>query len=133
MLKFIYTEAALYLELLSVDLADWVEQRQLFAASTGEIMSTSAERATFLVPDLICEATAVNFYLYNEGVKNVSVHRCDFDQLEVTLTGYWLSNHVVDSAEGIFITQLPDRVESYLWQLWHTANNKLVNYDEAIG
>lgn len=132
MLKFIYTEAALYLELLSVDLADWVEQRRIFAATTGELMSISEERATFLVPDLICEVTAVNFYLYNEGVKNVTVHRCDFDQLEVTLTGYWLSTHV-DSAEGVFITQLPDRVESYLWQLWHTANSRLIDYDEAIG
>lgn len=132
MLKFIYTEAALYLELLSVDLADWVEQRRIFAANTGELMLISEERATFLVPDLICEPTAVNFYLYNEGVKNVTVHRCDFDQLEVTLTGYWLSTHV-DSAEGIFITQLPDRVESYLCQLWHTANSKLMDYDEAIG
>ena len=132
MLKFIYTETALYVELLNVDLADWVEQRRIFAATTGEVISVSAEGATFLVPDLICEATAVNSYLYREGVKNVTVHRCDFDQLEVALTGSWLSTHV-DHAEGIFITQLPDRVESYLWQLWHTANNRLLNYDEAIG
>jgi hypothetical protein len=137
MLKFIYTDAPLYLELLNVELADWVKQRQMFAASMGEFLSTTAERATFLVPDLICEVTAINFYLHQEGVKNVTVHRCDFDQLEITLTGYWLSTDVdstyADNAEGIFITQLPDRVESYLWQLWHTAHNRLLDRDEAIG
>ena len=132
MLKFIYTETALYLELLSSDLEDWVEQRLMFATSTGEPILVSEEKATFLLPDLICEATALNFYLHHQGVKTVTVNRCDLDRVEIGLTGYWLSTHV-DIAEGIFVTELPDRVESYLWQLWCSANSLSVTSDGVMG
>lgn len=124
MLKLIYTEAALYIELLTSDVEDWVEQRLLFANSTQERIFVSSEKATFLVPELICEASAVNIYLHHQGVNTVTVIPCDLDQVEIGLTGYWLSNDV-DNAEGIFVTQLPDQVESYLWQLWSNANNPL--------
>jgi hypothetical protein len=132
MLKLIYTETDLHLELLTSDPEDWVERRLLFATSTGEQILVSSEKATFLLPDLICEATAVKFYLHHQGVKTVTVHRCDGDCVEIGLTGYWLSTDL-DSAEGVFVTQLPDRVESYLWQLWFRANNRLTIGDGAIG
>jgi hypothetical protein len=131
MLKFIYTETALYLELLTSNLEDWVEQRLIFATSTGETVFVSEEKATFLLPDLICEATTVNVYLHHEGVKTVTVNRCDLDLVEVGLIGYWLATHI-DSAEGIFVTQLPDRVESYLWQLWCSANNLSITGDGVM-
>ena len=132
MLKFIYTETALYLERLNSDPEDWVEQRLIFATSTGETMFVSGEKATFLLPDLICEATALNFCLHDEGVKTVTVSRGDLDCVEIGLTGYWLSNSA-DSAEGIFVTQLPDRVESHLWQLWYSANIHAVTSDGVMG
>jgi hypothetical protein len=132
MLKFIYTETALYLELINSDLEDWVERRLMFATSTGETIFVSEEKATFLLPDLICEATALSFYLYEQGVNTVTVNRCDLDRVEIGLTGYWLSAHL-DSAEGIFVTQLPDRVESYLWQLWCSANSLSVTSDGVMG
>jgi hypothetical protein len=130
-LKFIYTETALHLELLTVDREDWIEQRLMFATSTGEKMFVSAEKATFLLPDLVCEATALNFYLHHQGVKTVTVSRGDLDRLEIGLTGYWLSVNI-DSAEGIFVTRLPDRVEAYLWQLWCSANSQSVTSDEVV-
>lgn len=125
MLKLIYTDAALHLELLTADVEDWVEQRLLFANSTQEQIFVSSEKATFLVPEFICEAGAVNRYLHHQGVQTVTASRCDLDQVEIGLTGYWLSNDVdnADYAEGIFVTQLPDRIESYLWQIWSSANN----------
>jgi hypothetical protein len=132
MLKFIYTETDLHLELLTCDLEDWVEQRLIFAASIGEMMFVTSEKATFLLPDLVCEPTALNFHLHHQGVKSVSVNRCDLDRIEIGLTGYWLSAHP-DSAEGIFITQLPDRVELYLSQLWFCAKDRLVASDGAMG
>jgi hypothetical protein len=132
MLKLIYTENSLHVELLTSDLEDWVEQRLIFSASIGETMYVSAEKANFLLPDLICEATAVNFYLKCAGVKTVTVARCDLDRVEVGLVGYWLSRWV-DSAEGIFVAQLPDRVESYLWQLWCSANSRSVASDGVVG
>jgi hypothetical protein len=132
MLKLIYTEAAPHLELLTSNLDDWVEQRLRFARSTGEKMFVSAEQASFLLPDLVCEATALNFYLDRENVTTVTASKCDLDRVEIELTGYWLS-HRMYSAEGIFIARLPDRVESYLWQLWYDANHRSVTSDGAIG
>jgi hypothetical protein len=121
MLKLIYTETALHFELLTADLEDWVEERLVFATSTGETMFVNSERANFLLPEPICDATAVKFYLHHQGVKTVTVTRCDLDRVEIGLKGYWLSADPND-AEGIFVTQLPDRVELYLWQLWCSAN-----------
>lgn len=132
MLKLIYTETSLHLELLTCDPQQWVEQRLMFATSIGEAMLVTAEKASFLLPDVICEATAINFYLYREGVKTVTVNRCDLDLVEIGLTGHWLSTHT-DRVEGIFITQLPDRVENYLWQLWCSANDRSITSDRAFG
>jgi hypothetical protein len=132
MLKFIYTETDLHLELLSSDLEEWVEQRLIFAASIGDAMFVTSEKANFLLPDLVCEPTAMNFYLHYQGVKTVTVNQCDLDRIEIGLTGYWISSQP-DSAEGIFITQLPDRVESYLWQLWLSANSQSVASDGVMG
>ncbi|WP_310428838.1 alr0857 family protein [Chamaesiphon sp. VAR_48_metabat_135_sub] len=132
MLKFIYTETALYLELLGSDLEDWVEQRLMFAISTGEAIFVSEEKATFLLPDVVCEATELSLYLDHQGVNTVTVNRCDLDRVEIGLTGYWLSTHL-DSVEGIFVTQLPDRVESYLWQLWCSANSLSMTSDGVVG
>lgn len=122
MLKLIYTETALHLELITADLEKWVKQQLMFATSVGETIFVSSEQATFLLPDLICEATAANFYLYCQGVQTVTVNRCDSDHVEIGLTGYWLCRNA-NSAEGIFVTQLPDQVEFYLWQLWSSANS----------
>lgn len=132
MLKLIYTETALHLELLTADLDNWIEQRLIFATSIGEMLVANAEKANFLLPESICEAEAVKFYLHNQGVESVTAHRCDLDRIEIGLTGYWLSTHT-DSAEGIFVSQLPDRVESYLWQLWVSANSHSFASDGAIG
>jgi hypothetical protein len=118
--------------LLSSDLEEWIEQRLIFATSIGQTIFASAEKATFLLPSLICEATATSLYLYREGVQTVSVSQCDLDRVEIGLSGYWLSRDL-DSVEGIFATQLPDRVESYLWQLWYSANSQSVTSDRAIG
>ena len=79
MLKLIYTETDLHMELLTTDLEDWVEQQLLFSNSTGEIIFLSSETASFLLPMTICEVTAINFYLYHQGAKNVTANCCDLD------------------------------------------------------
>jgi hypothetical protein len=131
MLKLIYTETDLHIELLTADLEDWVEQRLLFSTSTGETIFLSAETASFLLPETIYEASAINFYLHHHGVTTVTADRCDLDRVEIGLTGYWLSTDP-DSAHGIFVTQLPDRVEFYLWQLWCSGNSRSVISDGVI-
>jgi hypothetical protein len=137
MLKFIYTETALHLEVLSVDLADWVEQRHMFAASTGESLSISSERAAMLLPNPSGQVAEVARYLHDEKVTDVTVYPCDIDRLEIAFAGYWLCGAVDlvdgDFVEGIFITQLSQRVEAYLWQLWYAENYQLVAGDGVMG
>jgi hypothetical protein len=128
MLKLIYTETDLQMELLTADLEDWVDQRLLFSNTTGEIIFLSSERASFLLPETICKTTLVNFYLHHQGVKTVTAERCDLGQVEIGLSGYWLSTDP-DSDQGIFVTQLADRVEFYLWQLWCSRNSQSVMSD----
>jgi hypothetical protein len=131
MLKLIYTETDLHIELLTADLEDWVEQRLLFSNSTGETIFLSFEAASFLLPETIYEASAVNFYLARQGATTVTADRCDLDRVEICLTGYWLAPDL-DSDRGIFVTQLPDRVEFYLWQLWCSGNSRSVISDGVI-
>jgi hypothetical protein len=131
MLKLIYTETDLQMELLTADLEDWVDQRLLFFNTTGEMIFLSSERASFLLPEIICETNLLNFYLHHQGVKNVTVDRCDLGHVEIGLSGYWLSTDP-DSDQGIFVTQLADRVEFYLWQLWCSRNSQLVMSDTIV-
>ncbi len=137
MLKFIYTETALHLELLSIDLANWAERRRTFAASTGELISIEPECATMLLPAPLDKVTEVARYIRQEGVRNVTIEHCDLDHMEIAFTGYWLATSVeplaTDPIEGIFITQLTERVETYLWQLWYAANCRLVAGDGVMG
>ncbi len=132
MLKLIYTETSLHLELLNSDLDRWIDLRSRLYTSIGQTIFASAQTATFLLPSLICEPTAMSLYLHCQGVQSVSVDRIDFDRVEIGLTGYWLSTDF-DSVEGIFVTKLPDRVESYLSELWCSANSQSVTSDRAIG
>jgi hypothetical protein len=131
MLKLIYTETDLHMELLTANLEDWVEQRLSFSNSTGEIIFLSSETASFLLPTTICEATAINFYLYHQCAKNVTANYCDLDSIEIGLTGYWLSTDP-DSDRGIFVTQLLERVEFYLWQLWCSGNSQSARIDRVV-
>jgi hypothetical protein len=131
MLKLIYTETDLHMELLTANLEDWVEQRLLFSDSIAEIIFLSSETASFLLPTTICEATAINFYLYHQGATTVTANYCDLDRVEIGLTGYWLSSDP-NSAQGIFVTKLLDRVEFYLWQLWCSGNSRSAMIDRVV-
>jgi hypothetical protein len=125
MLKVIYNSTSIHLDILNIDLADWVEQRRIFAVSAGESLAISAGRASILLPNAVCSLDEVSDYLKQERVKNVALCRSDYENIEIIITtGYWLTlkNSIdTDFTEGVFVTELLDRGEVYLWELWYTA------------
>jgi hypothetical protein len=121
MLKIIYSETGIHLELIAVNHKQWIAERLKFANSVGEPMLFCRQRATFLVPSPLCEVTNIDADLRNLGANTVTVYQCDLDYVEVELSGYWLSPQL-GSAEGIFVGQQTDPAEFYLWQLWNAAN-----------
>lgn len=136
MLKSIFTETGIHLELLNIDIEDWLSQRCAFAASLGQAFTTRAGRAAIPLPDASCDAD-VAADLARVSAQNVTVCRCDFDWLEIEFTdGYWLdvkSDLDEDFGQGVFVSQLSPEVETYLWQLWDAASHRLVAGDEVMG
>jgi hypothetical protein len=132
MLKLIYTENLLHLEALESDLLEWIERQQRFAASVGEQLVVSQSAAAFLLPTALSEAAAINDRLRYEGVTTVTATRCDIDRVEIGLQGYWLATDL-DTVEGAFVTQLPERVETYLYQLWDRAQFSTLANDNVLG
>ena len=121
MLKIIYSETGLHLEILTVEHQQWIAQRLKFATSVGEQMVVRKQRATFPLPASICEFPMVDADLRNVTANTMTVDLCDPDYVEFGLAGYWLASHR-DSAEGIFVCEQTERIESYLWQLWHSVD-----------
>ncbi|MFM2303297.1 MAG: hypothetical protein RLZZ135_706 [Cyanobacteriota bacterium] len=117
MLKIIYTDTGIHLEILNVEHQQWIAQRIKFATSIGEQMVVSKQRATFPLPAPICEFPMVEPDLGNMTANTVTVDLCDLDYVEFGMDGYWLASHY-DSNEGIFVCEQTERIESYLWQLW---------------
>jgi hypothetical protein len=131
MLKFIYTEAELHLELVTADLEDWVARRVRFG-SNYEQLCAIATRAFFPLPDRLSEVTILDFYLRCEGVDTVTIEPCDAEHVEIGLSGYWLSANG-EIIEGVFVTELPDRIEAYLCRLYSTAQDRSVVGTVTIG
>ncbi len=132
MLKIIYTEIGVHLELLAVDRDDWIAARLKFAASVGEQMIVRKERAAFLLPNPIYEVCAVEAYLRQAGASRITVQRSDLQYIELGIDGRWIGTDP-ESAEGIFVSQQLDRVEFCLWQLWHATDDLLFAGDELVG
>jgi hypothetical protein len=124
MLKFIYSETDLQLELVNADLGDWVAQR-VRLGNNYEHLCAIDTRAFFPLPDRLSDVTMLDFYLRCEGVETVTIEPCDAEHVEIGLSGYWISADA-ETIEGIFVTELPDRIEAYLCRLYSTAQDRSV-------
>jgi hypothetical protein len=125
MLKLIYTEADLYLELVNADRQDWMTQWLGFGIGC-EHLSIERGRAFFPLPERLCEIAILDFYLRCDLVETLTIEPCEPDYVEIGLTGYWILAGV-DTAEGIFVTQLPDRIESYLCRLYASTKESPID------
>jgi hypothetical protein len=133
MLKIIYAETGQHLEPIAADSPaaklrqrdDWIADRLKFAQSIGQTLLVSQERATFLLPNSIGDVSEIDICLNRLGADLVTVDCCDLGWVEIELAGSWISTDV-DRAEGVFVTEQPEPVESYLLQLWEVARVELV-------
>jgi hypothetical protein len=139
MLKIIYAETGQHLEPIAAESPaaklrqrdDWITERVKFAQSIGQNLLVSQERATFMLPNSIGDVTEIDTCLNSLGAEMVTVDCCDLGWVEIELAGSWISTDL-DRAEGVFVAEQPDRVESYLMELWEMAKVELVAYEQSI-
>jgi hypothetical protein len=120
-LKIIYTDTGIHLEILNVEHQQWIAERVKFATSIDEQIVVSKQRATFPLPAPIYEFPMVEQDLGKMAANTVTVDLCDLDYVEFGMDGYWLASDY-DSNEGIFVCEQTERIESYLWQLWRSVD-----------
>jgi hypothetical protein len=139
MLKIIYAETGQHLEPIAAESPaaklsqrdDWIAKRLKFAQSIGQTLLVSQERATFMLPNSIGDVTEIDTCLNSLGAERVTVDCCDLGWVEIELAGSWICTDV-DRAEGVFVAEQPEPVESYLLQLWEVAKVELVADKRAI-
>jgi hypothetical protein len=139
MLKIIYAETGQHLEQIAADTPtarlrqedNWIAKRLKFAKSIGQTLFVSKERAALMLRKPLCDVMEIDTHLRSLGADRVTVECCDLDWIEIGLAGSWIYTDF-DSGEGVFVAQQPDRVESYLWQLWQVAKIELVAYERSI-
>jgi hypothetical protein len=139
MLKIIYAETGQHLEPIPAESPaaklrqrdEWVVERLKFAQSIGQTLLVSQERATFMLPNSIGNVTEIDNCLNRLGAKTIAVDWCDLGWVEIELAGSWIYTDV-DRAEGVFIAEQPEPVESYLLQLWEGAKVESVTYEPAM-
>jgi len=118
MLKLMYTELGLKGEHVAESLEDWTVQRSIFTMRVGQVFHIEPGRASFLVSidhpvfDVLVEQILL------ETATPIEICTVDEDCVEISLSGSWIATN---DHEGIFITELRDRTESLISQVWETA------------
>lgn len=118
MLKLMYSELGLKGEHITESLEDWTVQRSIFALSVGQVFHIEPGRASFLISidhpafDILVEQ------ILSETETPIEICTVDEDCVEISLSGNWIATN---DHEGMFITELRDRTESLISQVWETA------------
>lgn len=118
MLKLIYSELGLKGEQVSGSLEEWTVQRSVFALRVRQVFHIEPGRASFLISidhpvfDILVEQ------ILSETETPIEICTVDEDCVEISLSGRWIA---ANDHEGIFITELRDRTESLISQVWETA------------
>ncbi|WP_019506965.1 alr0857 family protein [Pleurocapsa sp. PCC 7319] len=117
MLKITYLEEEIYLEYLQESVEAWKASRVL--------VSLRAAASIYIEPSTACLIFPVNIpYLSGwselEVRANVEITICDEEYIEVSLSGTWVSMSE-ESEEGVFVCDLNQRNEYFLYQLWQES------------
>lgn len=123
MLKLTYTETSFDLECLAQSLEEWVTQRVILALRVGQCLCVEPSTASFLLPVNLPGVEMLKALVKTEDSEIIALCGCDYEYVEVTLRGCWLSNGSQD-AEGVFVTAISEAIEFFLYKLWQQAQHK---------
>jgi hypothetical protein len=132
MLKLIYTETDLHIEKLTASVEDWIGQRVLLALRVGKKVVVEPMNASFSLSTNLAGWNDLEYLICREANEAVALSICDADSIEIGLEGYWLASSCT-SEEGVFVTNLPPKVETALlkmWQLYHCCE-PLLDWETA--
>lgn len=122
MLKLIYLESSLYVEWLDIAVEEFVATRRILATTTGAKIQIESGYASMLIvvdpAQLAMLQLAIASTNLSKSSKSVSLSAADRDYLEVSFSGIWISNLKSELTEGVFVTDLGDRLEANLYNIW---------------
>lgn len=124
MLKLIYTETGMHMELVATSLESTISQRALLAISLGYSLHIEAGQASFLLPADEPGLVELELAFCQERATQISLDLVDDGFIEVTMGGSWLSRGA-EVHEGIFLTAMSETVEFWLYQLWKCSQARI--------
>lgn len=119
MLKLTYTETALHLEQLNESIEEWIALRVMLTLRAGQSLQIEPGTASFLLP-IDLEGLVWLQRLLLRQREGITLSNGDCGYLEVSLRGIWIASQHHE-AEGVFVVNLDDAIESLLFQLWQAA------------
>ncbi len=117
MLKLTYLDNDFQLERFALSLEDWMTARLTFLLRVSQPISLQKTTAYFLLPADLPELRLLEAQVRHEPSERITLSHVDLDYVEVSLTGTWLSCDP-QAEEGIFLVELGDRTEFFLYHLW---------------
>ncbi|AGY59116.1 alr0857 family protein [Gloeobacter kilaueensis] len=112
MLKIIYTETGLHVEIVDQPIAAFVRDRLAIENSVGAQLAVESGWASLLVGHLPGVAALA-------AQPGIAVSRADDQSIEVSFSGIWLAG-AAEAEEGVFVAELPGDLEERLAALWRT-------------
>ncbi len=128
MLKLIYTENSLLMEVITQSLEDWVQMRVILALRVADTINLEPTTASFLLPKNLTNLSLLQAEVQGLYSHLIGLDVVDNDYVEVSLDGTWISGENED--EGVFVTSLPWALELFLLQLW--SDSLTVNKHQYI-
>ena len=119
MLKITYTDNGFFLERLTDAVETWLSQRLLVCLRAATSVYVEPSTASLLLPvDL---PYFRDLQALEDSSNVLELDLCDDYSVEVSLQGNWVTTDK-NSEEGIFICNLDEQTEFFLYQLWKEGN-----------
>ena len=120
MLKITYTENGFYLERFNESLETWLSNRVLVCLRATASVYVEPSTASLLLPIVLPYFRDLEA-LEDSSTNVLELNLCDEYSAEVSLQGTWVTTDE-DNEEGIFVCNLEERTEFFIYQLWKEGN-----------